>query len=180
MAGSLQFPYLPAGEVLTANLVLYAVSQKNQLPSDFPKQWLTMAAIKDARNLLVRKHMQSPPMAVIRMAAATVRVAVAACGRPRTQLQRRIASVAIRTWEPHEERLRQRLALWVRQVGRSRGGGISSEQQVPRDQYCWTELDQSVSGEIIAATILSKIAKTLKFLYRYTHLFNTKVKKRIQ
>ena len=100
--------------------------------------------------------------------------------RPRTKLQRRMASVAIRTWEPHEERLRQRLALWVRQVGRSRGGGISSEQQVPRDQYCWIELDQSVSGEIIAATVLSKIAKTLKFLYRYTHLFNTKVKKRIQ
>ena len=98
-AGSLQFPYLPAGEVLTANLVLYAVSQKNQLPSDFPKQWLSY-------------HQTFP----------------------------------------------------------SSGS----------DQYCWTELDQSVSGKIIAATILSKIAKTLKFLYRYTHLFNTKVKKLIQ
>ncbi|XP_028428340.1 uncharacterized protein LOC114551501 [Perca flavescens] len=63
MAGSLQFPYLPAREVLTAQLVLYGVSPKKPMPAcDFAKQWLTLAAIKDAiwtsRNLLVRKHMQ--------------------------------------------------------------------------------------------------------------------------
>ena len=85
MAGSLKFPYLPAREVLTAKLVLYGVSQRNEHPDDFSKQWLTLAAIKDAiwtsRNLLVRKHMQIPPVAVIRMAAATVQVAVAACGK---------------------------------------------------------------------------------------------------
>lgn len=114
MAGSLQFPYLPAGEVLTAQLVLYGVSPKNPNPTNFHKQWLTLAAIKDAiwtsRNLLVRKHMLIPPVAVIHMAAATVKVAVAAGGRPRTQPKRRLASVPIRTWEPepHEERSRQR------------------------------------------------------------------------
>ena len=113
-AGSLQFPYLPAGEALTAQMGLYGVSQKSQLPPDFPKQWLTLAAIKDAiwasRNLLVRKHMQIPPVAVIRMAAATVQVAGAAGGRPRTRPQRRIASVPIRMREsePHAERSRQR------------------------------------------------------------------------
>lgn len=104
-AGSLQFPCLPAGEVLTAQLVLYGVSQRKQMRAcDFAKQWLTLAAIKDAiwtsRNLLARKHMQIPPVAVIRMAAATVRTAGAAGGRPRTQPQRRIASVPIRTKEP--------------------------------------------------------------------------------
>ncbi|KAJ3592340.1 hypothetical protein NHX12_007467 [Muraenolepis orangiensis] len=84
-------------EVLTAQLVLYGVIQNGQIPPEFPKQWLTLATMKDAMwtstNLLVRKHMQiPPPMAVIRMVAATVQVAVAVCGRPRTQPQRRIAS----------------------------------------------------------------------------------------
>ncbi|XP_074930279.1 LOW QUALITY PROTEIN: uncharacterized protein LOC115538438 [Gadus morhua] len=142
-AGSLQFPYLPAGEALTAQMVLYGVSQKSQLPPDFPKQWLTLAAIKDAiwasRNLLVRKHMQIPPVAVIRMAAATVQVAGAAGGRPRTQPQRRIVSVPIRMREsePHAKgRGSGGLALRERQVGRSREGRRSSEPQVLRDQCC--------------------------------------------
>ncbi|TWW52967.1 hypothetical protein D4764_0239280 [Takifugu flavidus] len=104
MAGSLKFPYLPAREVLTAQLVLYGVSPTVIPPKDFAKQWLTLAAIKDAtwtsRNLLVRKHMQIPPVAVIRMAAAMVQVAGTAGGRPRTPPQRRIASVPIRTKEP--------------------------------------------------------------------------------
>ncbi|KAJ3592289.1 hypothetical protein NHX12_007417, partial [Muraenolepis orangiensis] len=104
MAGSLQFPYLPAGEVLTAQLVLYGVSPKKVPPALFQKQWLTLSAIKDAiwtsRNLLVRKRMLIPPVAVIRMAAATLKVVVAAGGRPRTQPQRSLASVPIRTWEP--------------------------------------------------------------------------------
>ncbi|CAF91087.1 unnamed protein product [Tetraodon nigroviridis] len=86
MAGSLQFPYLPAREVLTAQLVLFGVSPQNIQAKDFAKQWLTLAAIKDAiwtsRNLLVRKHMQIPPAAVIRMAAATVKENRAAGGRP--------------------------------------------------------------------------------------------------
>lgn len=117
MAGSLQFPYLPAREVLTPQLVLYGVSQQRQIRAcDFAKQWLTLAAIKDAiwtsRNLLVRKHMQIPPVAVIRMAAATVQTAGAAGGRPRTQPQRGIASVPIRMKEPepHEKSLKQRRA----------------------------------------------------------------------
>nr|BAD04856.1 reverse transcriptase [Takifugu rubripes] len=104
MAGSLKFPYLPAREVLTAQLVLYGVSPTVIPPKDFAKQWLTLAAIKDAtwtsRNLLVRKHMQIPPVAVIRMAAAMVQGAGTAGGRPRTPPQRRIASVPIRTKEP--------------------------------------------------------------------------------
>ncbi|KAM7394886.1 hypothetical protein PAMA_006566 [Pampus argenteus] len=104
MAGSLKFPYLPAREVLTAQLVLYGVSQTKMKKNDFAKQWLTLAAIKDAiwtsRNLLVRKHTQIPPVAVIQMAAATVQRAGAAGGRPRTQPQRRIASVPIRRKEP--------------------------------------------------------------------------------
>ncbi|XP_044074896.1 uncharacterized protein LOC122886585 [Siniperca chuatsi] len=114
-AGSLQFPCLPAREVLTAQLVLYGVSHRKQIPArDFAKQWLTLAAIKDAmwtsRNLLVRKHMQIPPVAVIRMAAAMAQTARAAGGRPRTQPQRRIASVPIRTKEPepHEKSSKQR------------------------------------------------------------------------
>ena len=111
-AGSLQFPYLPAGEVLTAQLVLYGVSHKTG--GNFSRQWLTLAAIKDAiwtsRNLLARRHMQIPPLAVIRMAAATVELAVAAGGRPRTQPQEEIASVPIRRREPepHTKRSRQR------------------------------------------------------------------------
>ncbi|CAJ1057812.1 uncharacterized protein LOC122886585 [Xyrichtys novacula] len=104
LAGTLQFPCLPAREVLTAQLVLYGVSHEQQPPKDFSQQWLTLAAIKDAiwtsRNLLVRKHKQIPPVAVLRMAAATVTMAGAAGGRPRKQPQRRIASVPIRTKEP--------------------------------------------------------------------------------
>ncbi|XP_034540594.1 uncharacterized protein LOC117813706 [Notolabrus celidotus] len=104
LAGSLQFPCLPAGDVLTAQLVLYGVGQRPQSQKDFAAQWLTLAAIKDAtwtsRNLLVRKHKQIPPVAVIRMAAATVTMARAAGGKPRTQPQRRIASVPIRMKEP--------------------------------------------------------------------------------
>jgi len=94
-------------------------------------------AIWTSTNLLVRKHMLIPPVAVIRI--ATVKVAVAAGGRPRTQ--RRLASVPIRTWEPepHEERSRQHLALRVRLVGRSRGARVSAEQPVPRGQCCWRE-----------------------------------------
>lgn len=78
-AGSLKFPCLPAREDLTAQLILYGVSQKQDCSRDFPKQWLTLAAIKDAiwtsRNLLVRRHMQIPPVAVIQMAAATIKSA---------------------------------------------------------------------------------------------------------
>lgn len=114
-AGSLKFPYLPAREVLTAQLVLYGVSHNQQIPKRvFAKQWLTLAAIKDAiwtsRNLLVRRHMQIPPVAAIRMAAATVQAAVAAGGGPWTQTTRRIASVPIRMKEsePHTERSKQR------------------------------------------------------------------------
>lgn len=113
-AGSLQFPYLPEREVLTAQFVLFGVSQRRIAKSVFAKQWLTIAAIKDAtwtsRNLMVRKHMQIPPVAVIQMAAATVQVAGAAGGGPRTRLQRSIASVPIRTKEsePHGKRSRQR------------------------------------------------------------------------
>ncbi|XP_062413407.1 uncharacterized protein LOC134104104 [Pungitius pungitius] len=113
MAGSLNFPYLPAKEVLTAQLVLYGVSEKAKIPaSDFAKQWVTLVAITDAiwtsRNMLVRRHMQIPPMAVTRMAAATVQMA--AGGRPRAQPKRRIASVPIRTKEPepHMQRSKQR------------------------------------------------------------------------
>ncbi|MEI5604013.1 hypothetical protein, partial [Streptomyces brasiliscabiei] len=89
----------------TAQLVLYGVSQKTLKKDDFAQMWLTLAAIKDAiwtsRNLLVRKHMQIPPVAVIRMAVG---------GRPRTQPQRSIASVPIRTKEPepHMKRSKQR------------------------------------------------------------------------
>ncbi|XP_055013233.1 uncharacterized protein LOC129410075 [Boleophthalmus pectinirostris] len=86
-AGTLQFPYLPAGEVLTAQLVLYGVGLSPTTPKkDFTRIWLTLAAIKDAmwtsRNLLVGKHMQIPPVAVIRKAAATVSETVAAGGGP--------------------------------------------------------------------------------------------------
>ena len=85
-ADSLQFPYLPAREVLTAQLVLYGVSREKMAKEDFAKQWLALAAIKGAmwtsRNLLVRKHTQIPPAAVIRMAAATAREAGAAGSRP--------------------------------------------------------------------------------------------------
>ncbi|XP_047248728.1 uncharacterized protein LOC124884725 [Girardinichthys multiradiatus] len=114
-AGSLQFPYLPAREVLTAQLVLYGVSRGiHTEKKDFAEMWLTLAAIKDAiwtsRNLLVRKHKQIPPVAVIQMAAATRKSTTAAGGRPRTQPQRSIASVPIRTKEPepHKQRLKQR------------------------------------------------------------------------
>ncbi|KAK7893054.1 hypothetical protein WMY93_022206 [Mugilogobius chulae] len=70
-AGSLQFPYLPAGEVLTAQLMLYGVGLSPQTQrKGFARIWLTLAAIKDAmwtsRNLLVGRHMQIPPVAVIR------------------------------------------------------------------------------------------------------------------
>lgn len=104
-AGSFNFPYLPAREVLTEQLVLYGVSQKIGKKEDFAQMWLTLAAIKDAmwtsRNLLVRKHMLIPPVAVIRMALG---------GRPRTQPKRSIASVPIRTKEPelHGKRSKQR------------------------------------------------------------------------
>lgn len=104
-ASSLKFPYLPAREVLSAQLVLYGVGPKKTTAREFAEQWLTLAAIKDAmwtsRNLLVRKHMQIPPMAVIQMA-------MQAAG-PRTQPQRRIASVPIRRkeLEPHEKRSKQ-------------------------------------------------------------------------
>lgn len=114
MAGSLKFPYLPAREVLTAQLVLYGVSQQVKNKNDFARQWLTLAAIKDAiwtsRNLLVRRHMQIPPVAVIRTAMATVKVTGATGGRPRTQPQRRIASVPIRMKESesHTKRSKQR------------------------------------------------------------------------
>ncbi|KAM7388959.1 hypothetical protein PAMP_022961 [Pampus punctatissimus] len=113
MAGSLNFPYLPAREVLTAQLVLYGVSETKLKKNDFAKQWLTLAAIKDAiwtsRNLLARKHMQIPPVAVIRMAAATVQMTGAANGRPRTHPQRSIASVPIRRKESelHVKRSKQ-------------------------------------------------------------------------
>ncbi|XP_054603556.1 uncharacterized protein [Nothobranchius furzeri] len=74
-AGAQDFPYLPAREVLTAHLVLYGVSQSTAKPEKLSdEERLTLAAIKDAiwtsRNLLVRNHMQIPPVAVIRMAAA--------------------------------------------------------------------------------------------------------------
>lgn len=86
MAGSQQFPFLSAGEVLDAQLVLYGVSRRKKTAKEFSKLWLTFAAIKDAiwtsRNLLARKRMQIPPVATIRMAAATVQEAVAVGGRP--------------------------------------------------------------------------------------------------
>lgn len=130
-AGSSQFPYLPAREVLTAQLVLYGVSQGTKAQrKDFEKQWLTLAAIKDAiwtsRNLLVSKHMQIPPVAALRMAAATIKETCAASGKPRKQPQRRIASVPIRTEEsvPHTVRSKQQWPGSPREAGgkEQRGG----------------------------------------------------------
>lgn len=152
-AGSLQFPYLPAREVLTAQLVLYGVSQQKQLSAhDFSKQWLTLAAIKDAiwtsRNLLARKHMQIPPMAVIRMAAAMVQMAGAAGSGPRTQTHRRIASVPIRMKEPepHTKRSKQQRPDSPGEAGgkEQQGGGLlGASPQDPERPFClgeWNEL----------------------------------------
>ncbi|XP_014827485.1 PREDICTED: uncharacterized protein LOC106906649 [Poecilia mexicana] len=94
-AGSLQFPYLPAREVLDPQLVLYGVSHQKMVKKDFAEMWLTLATIKDAiwtsRNLLVSRRRQMPPVAVIRMAVARRETIRAAGGAPRTQPQRRIA-----------------------------------------------------------------------------------------
>ncbi|XP_056298028.1 uncharacterized protein LOC130211313 [Pseudoliparis swirei] len=151
-AGSLQFPYLPAREVLTAQLVLYGVSQSTQIPAqDIAKQRLTLVAITDAmwtaRNLLVRRHMQIPPVAVIQMAAATVQLAGAAGDRPRTQPQRRIASVPIRTKEPepHIQRSKQQRPDPPGEAGgKEHRVRISSEHQDgnPRDQFCLEEQNE--------------------------------------
>jgi len=151
-AGSLQFPYLPAREVLTAQLVLYGVSQSTQIPAqDIAKQRLTLVAITDAmwtaRNLLVRRHMQIPPVAVIQMAAATVQLAGAAGDRPRTQPQRRIASVPIRTKEPepHIQRSKQQRPDPPGEAGgKEHRVRISSEHQGgnPRDRFCLEEQNE--------------------------------------
>ncbi|KAI4796449.1 hypothetical protein KUCAC02_026951 [Chaenocephalus aceratus] len=123
MAGSLQFPCLPAGEVLTAQLVLAAIKD----------------AIWTSRNLLVRRHMQIPPVAVIRMAAAKLKSATR--GTPRTQPQRTIASVLIRTKEAEPHGKGQSSAgptLRERQVGRSNRVEVSAEHldKIPRDTTC--------------------------------------------
>ena len=85
-AGSLLTRALPAGGVLTPHMVLYGVGQERLTPAEYTTLWLTLAAIKDAtwtaRNLLVRMRTHIPPVAVIRMAAATVQTAEAAGGRP--------------------------------------------------------------------------------------------------
>ncbi|XP_027893301.1 uncharacterized protein LOC114156895 isoform X2 [Xiphophorus couchianus] len=98
-AGSLQFPHLPAREVLHGQLVLYGVSQQKITKKDFAEIWLTLATIKDAiwtsRNLLVSRRRQMPPVAVIRMAAATRGTSRAAGGTPRTQPPRRIACASV-------------------------------------------------------------------------------------
>lgn len=124
-ARSLKFPYLPAREVLTAQLVLYGVSPQKMPARDFAEQWLTLAAIKDAiwtsRNLLVRKHMQIPPVVVIQMA-------MQAAG-PRTQPQRKIASVPIRRkdLEPHTKRSKQQRSNPPREEGaKGRGSPLST------------------------------------------------------
>ena len=96
LAPSLQILKLPAREVLTAQLVLYGVSQENVPTAVFAKQWLTLAAIVDAvwtsRNLLVGRRRQIPPVAVLRMAAATVRVAQAGGRGPGAQPRGRVAT----------------------------------------------------------------------------------------
>ncbi|XP_061683673.1 uncharacterized protein LOC133504940 [Syngnathoides biaculeatus] len=83
-AGHLQFPDLPARGVLNEQFVLYGVSQLRFTKEEFERYWLTVAAIKDAiwtsRNLLVRRYRQTPPVAVLQMAAAFIK---AARGRPR-------------------------------------------------------------------------------------------------
>ncbi|XP_032411593.1 uncharacterized protein LOC116714903 [Xiphophorus hellerii] len=98
-AGSLQFPHLPAREVLESQLVLYGVSQLTIKKKDFAEMWLTLATIKDAiwtsRNLLVSRRRQMPPVAVIRMAAAKRGTSRAAGGAPRTQPPRRIACASV-------------------------------------------------------------------------------------
>ncbi|XP_027893097.1 uncharacterized protein LOC114156797 [Xiphophorus couchianus] len=98
-AGSLQFPHLPAKEVLHGQLVLYGVSQQKITKKDFAEIWLTLATIKDAiwtsRNLLVSRRRQMPPVAVIRMAAAKRTTSRAAGGAPRTQPPRRIACASV-------------------------------------------------------------------------------------
>ena len=98
-AGSLQFPYLPAREVLDMQLMLYGVSHQKFGKKDFAEMWLTLATIKDAiwtsRNLLVSRRRQMPPVAVIRMAAARRQTIGAAGGTPRTQPQRRIACASM-------------------------------------------------------------------------------------
>ncbi|XP_023182564.1 uncharacterized protein LOC111606284 [Xiphophorus maculatus] len=98
-AGSLQFPHLPAREVLEPQLVLYGVSQQKIKKKDFAEMWLTLATIKDAiwtsRNLLVSRRRQMPPVAVIRMAAAKRTTSRAAGGAPRTQPPRKIACASV-------------------------------------------------------------------------------------
>ena len=141
-AGSLQFPNLPAREVLPAQLVLYGVSNKRKTQrEEWTKQLLTLAATKDAkwtsRNLLVRRHRQSPPAAVIRMAAETVRALKTAGSRPRTQLQRSIACASSDVGaEATQERSRQQRPG---SPGVEQQGGIPSERPkgVPRDLLFW-------------------------------------------
>ena len=64
----------------------------------------------DLQKLAGKEAHADPPVAVIRMAAASAQVARAAGGRPRTEPQRSIASVPIRRKESelHAKRSKQR------------------------------------------------------------------------
>ena len=83
IVSSQQFLYLPAGEFLDAQLMLYEVSVRKRKKEEFSQLWLTPATIKDAlwtsRNLLARRRMQIPPVAMLRMAAAMVNPLGAGC-----------------------------------------------------------------------------------------------------
>ncbi|KAJ7985685.1 hypothetical protein DPEC_G00343020 [Dallia pectoralis] len=69
--------YLPVGEALTSQLVLYGVSQRPLPQKTQTKLWLTLTSCKDAlwasRNLLVGKRVETPTKAVALAAAATLK-----------------------------------------------------------------------------------------------------------
>ena len=116
-AGSLQFPYLPVREVLTAQLVLYEASKgENQTVAHYSRH---QRRHMDLQKLAGKEAHADPPRGCD----------PDGCRRQaRTQPQRRIASVPIRTKEPepHGKRSKRRRPDSPGEAGgkEQQGGGL--------------------------------------------------------
>ncbi|KAG1937632.1 zinc finger CCHC domain-containing protein [Pimephales promelas] len=83
LAGSQQFPCLPAGEVLTYKRIMGGLSQKGKPATPPLNLWLPINCIKDAiwtsRNLLVGKQVQVSPHTTMELAKKRMQEYTARC-----------------------------------------------------------------------------------------------------
>ena len=125
--GNSRLPAIPVlasggGPRRTARALRGEPEKKKTTKEEFSQLWLTLATIKDAiwtsRNLLARRRMQIPPLAMIRMSSTMVQAAVAA-GLGHSHKNDRLCA-HLEVGATHSSQGRGGMTLKVGKVGKSK------------------------------------------------------------